>query len=182
MNGATINGWIFIPPEFVITIYLSIIIAIVAVYFISKGFSSRSALPRSIIIAFFCSGFIYLIYSENTWYKWFAHDMKLFWGHSSEEKTMLFVGQFYDFITISKKYLADDNYTVYSSDYYTRLLYQYYVLPKRNRINAKYILVISDNDIYYDINAKYLLKGNNIIANTELIFIYDPRTFILRTK
>jgi hypothetical protein len=184
MNGATINGWIPIPTEFVAALYMviGIVIVVATSYFVRKGYAFIPALKKSMLVAFFCSGVSYLVYSENTWYGWFFHDLKTYWGHNSEEKTKIFGGPFYDLITMARNYLGDNDYTVYSTDDYTRLLSQYYLLPKRNRADAKYVLVLYDNYAYYDVNSKTFIHDDKKIENAELIFIYDPRAFILRIK
>jgi hypothetical protein len=184
INGATINGWISMSPEFVLVLSLVIGVAVIlaTVYLVRNGRSFVSALSGALVIAFFCAGLFYLTYSEATWYRWLSRDVKTYWGHDSEEKTRIFGGPFYYFITVARKILAGSDYTVYASDDYTRLLSQYYLLPDRNRKNAKYLVVLYDNDSYYDANAKTFFHGGTRTENAEMAFFYDPRAFILRIR
>ena len=184
MNGATINGWIFIPPEFVITVYLIIGVAVVLAtsLYLRRGLSLTIALRKACLAAFFCSGLACLVYSERTWYRWLINDLNIYRGHTSEEKTGIFGGPFYKFITIARDYLPDNDYVVYSSDTYSKLQAQYYLLPKRNRSDARYVLVISDNDISYDAGTGTLREGDTIIGTADMVFFYDSRTFILRKR
>ncbi len=83
---------------------------------------------------------------------------------------------------MANKVLKDNEYTIYSSDGGYSLMLQYYLLPKRNRVNAKNIIVTYDNDTAYDEHTKTFIKGDRRIENAELLYRYDSGAYILRVK
>ncbi|RPI38377.1 MAG: hypothetical protein EHM54_00525 [Nitrospiraceae bacterium] len=184
MDGATINGWIRIPSSVVILIFIvtAVIMALTAAYFVWKKSGFSRAIRKSLIVAFFCSGLLFLAYSDATWYGWVVEDMKTYSGYSTEKKTKIFVGPLFDFITVARTIVKDDSYSVYSYDIATGLMVQYYLLPKRNRSISKYVLVLYDNDSYYDVGDKTFVRQGRRIENAELLFLYDPGAFILGVK
>jgi hypothetical protein len=183
MHGGSVNGWIQIPSSFTILIYCVIIgITIVsALFFVIKKTPLMQAFKKSIVIAFFCTGFLYLVYSERTWYTWFCEDINTYSGYSTEAKTELFVGPLYKFIRVAREVLHDNDYVIYASDDATRLMAQYYLLPRRNRANAKNIIVLYD-DTSYDERTKTFIRADGHTDNAELLFRYDSGAYILRVK
>jgi hypothetical protein len=181
MHGGSVNGWIYIPPSFTIMIYCVIIsiTTVIAVFFIMKKTSLVQAYRKSIVIAFFCAGFLYLVYSERTWYTWVREDLNTYSGYSTEAKTGIFLGPLYDFIRVAREVL---HYVIYSSRGSTRLKTQYYLLPSRNRVNAKYIIVLYDNDTAYDDRTKTFIRGDMHTENAELLFRSAFGAYILRVK
>jgi hypothetical protein len=184
MHGGSVNGWIYIPPSFTIMIYCVIIsiTTVIAVFFIMKKTSLVQAYRKSIVIAFFCSGFLYLVYSERTWYTWVREDLNTYSGYSTEAKTGIFLGPLYDFIRVAREVLQYNDYVIYSSRGSTRLKTQYYLLPSRNRVNAKYIIVLYDNDTAYDDRTKTFIRGDMHTENAELLFRSALGAYILRVK
>ncbi len=184
MHGGTINGWIQIPPSFTIMIYCVIIgIAVVnAVILVARKTPLLQALKNSIVIAFFSAGFLYLVYSERTWYTWFVQDIGTYAGYSTEAKVRIFLGPLYDFIKVARVVLKENDYIIYSGDDATRLMTQYYLLPRRNRANAKNIIVLYDKDVSYDDHTKTFIKGGTRMENAELLFRYDFGAYILRIR
>jgi hypothetical protein len=183
MHGGSVNGWIQIPSSFVIMTY-SVIISIItvcAVFFVMKKTPLLQAFRRSIVIAFFCAGFLYLVYSERTWYMWFYEDINTYSGYSTEEKTGIFVGPLYNFIRVAREVLKNNDYVIYASDDATRLMAQYYLLPRRNRANAKNIIVLYDGTSYDD-RTKTFIRGDGHMENAELLYRYDSGAYILRVK
>jgi hypothetical protein len=184
MNGASVNGWLLIPPSFTIMIYCAVvtITAMGFLYFVKKKKTPLQALRISIIIAFFCSSFLYLVYSERTWYAWCRHDVETYAGHSTEEKNIIDFGSIYDFATAAQKVLKTGEYTLYSSNRSFSLIAQYYLLPKRDRSDANNILVFYDTAAAYDSNTKTFTRGNTRIENAEMLFYYNPDAYILRVR
>lgn len=184
MHGGSVNGWIYIPPSFTIMIYCVIIsiTTVIAVFFIMKKTSLVQAYRKSIVIAFFCAGFLYLVYSERTWYTWVREDLNTYSGYSTEAKTGIFLGPLYDFIRVAREVLQYNDYVIYSSRGATRLKTQYYLLPRRNRVNAKYIIVLYDNDAAYDDRTKTFIRGDMHTENAELLFRSAFGAYILRVK
>jgi hypothetical protein len=184
MHGGSVNGWIYIPPSFTIMIYCVIIsiTTVIAVFFIMKKTSLVQAYRKSIVIAFFCAGFLYLVYSERTWYTWVREDLNTYSGYSTEAKTGIFLGPLYDFIRVAREVLQYNDYVIYSSRGSTRLKTQYYLLPRRNRVNAKYIIVLYDNDAAYDDRTKTFIRGDMHTENAELLFRSAFGAYILRVK
>jgi hypothetical protein len=184
MHGGSVNGWIYIPPSFTIMIYCVIIsiTTVIAVFFIMKKTSLVQAYRKSIVIAFFCAGFLYLVYSERTWYTWVREDLNTYSGYSTEAKTGIFLGPLYDFIRVAREVLQYNDYVIYSSRGSTRLKTQYYLLPRRNRVNAKYIIVLYDNDTAYDDRTKTFIRGDMHTENAELLFRSAFGAYILRVK
>jgi hypothetical protein len=184
MHGGTINGWIQIPPSFTILIYCVIIgiVAVNTVLLFVKRTPLLQALKKSAVIAFYSSGFLYLVYSERTWYSWFGKDINTYLGYSTEAKTEIFVGPLYDFIKAAREVLKDNDYTIYSSDDATRLMTQYYLLPRRDRKNAKNIIVLYDKNVAYDDRTKTFMRGDTRLENAELLFRYDYGAYILRIR
>ena len=185
MHGGTVNGWIQIPPSFTIMIYCVIIcISTVSAIFLAmiKKTPPLQALRKSIVIAFFCGGFLYLVYSERTWYTWFGEDVNTYAGFSTEAKTRIFLGPLYDFISVAREVLKDNDYVIYSADDATRLMAQYYLLPRRNRANAKNVIVLYDDSTAYDDRTKTFIRGETRIENAELLYRYDFGAYILRIR
>ncbi len=184
MHGGTVNGWIQIPSSFTITIYCVIVgvTMFCAFSLVVKKTPLLQALRKSIVIAFFCAGFLYLIYSERTWYTWFGEDINTYFGYSTEAKTGMFLGPLYDFIKVAREVLKDNDFVIYSSDDATRLMAQYYLLPRRNRPNAKNVIVLYDNEVSYDERKKTFIRGDAHTENAELLFRYDFGAYILRVR
>jgi hypothetical protein len=184
MHGGTVNGWIQIPSSFTLMIYCVIIsiTTVSVVFLVTKKIPFLQALRKSIVIAFFCSGFLYLVYSERTWYTWFGEDVNTYAGFSTEAKTRIFLGPLYDFISVAREVLKDNDYVIYSADDATRLMAQYYLLPRRNRANATNVIVLYDNNTAYDDRTKTFIRGDARINNVELLFRYDFGAYILRIR
>jgi hypothetical protein len=190
MSGGSINGWTFIPSEFVITIYIIICItlAVTTVSHINKGLPIKFALRKACLTAFFCSGLVYMIYSEGTWYRWFVADLKIYRGHTTDEKVGIFNGSFYQILTAAKQSITDNDYTIYASDSYINLISQYYLLPKRHRIGSRHTLVLNnkdtldENDYFYDMSAGTIRQGSKAIENADVIYSYDGMNFIMRRR
>jgi len=70
MHGGSVNGWIHIPPSFVIVMYFVIVIITIVstVYYLRRKIPLVEALRKVIPLVFFCAGFLYLVHSERTWY------------------------------------------------------------------------------------------------------------------
>jgi hypothetical protein len=184
MHGGTVNGWIHIPSFFTITIYCAItgIMVVSAVFLVVRKTPLLQALRKSIVIAFFSAGFLYLVYSERTWYTWFGQDIETYSGYSTEAKIGIFNGPLYDFIKVAREVLKDDDYIVYSADDATRLMTQYYLLPRRNRANAKNVIVLYDNGVAYDDRTKTFTRDDTRKENAELLFRYDFGAYIVRIR
>lgn len=184
MHGGTVNGWIQIPSSFTIMIYCIIIgITVVNAFFlVVKKTPLLQALRKSMVVAFFSAGFLYLVYSERTWYTWFVQDINTYSGYSTETKVGIFLGPLYDFIKAAREVLKDNDYIIYSADDATRLMTQYYLLPRRNRANAKNVIVLYDKDAAYDESTKTFIRGDARMENSELLFRYDFGAYILRIR
>jgi hypothetical protein len=184
MHGASVNGWVDIPLSFVIWIYIMVIIVIAGscAYFMKRKNPFVQALRKSVVIAFFCSGFLYLIYSERTWYKWVAHDVATYAGKSIAERSILDFGSIYDFAMTAQHVLNDSEYTLYAVNRSFSLIAQYYLLPKRKRSDAKNILVLYDPDAVYDDSTKTFIRGARRIENAEMLFRYDVGAYVLRVR
>lgn len=184
MHGGTVNGWIQIPPSFTLVIYCVIvsITMVSAVFLVTKKIPLLQALKKSTVIAFFCAGFLYLVYSERTWYTWFEKDVNTYGGFSTEVKTRIFLGPLYDFIGVAREVLKNNDYVIYSTDDATRLMAQYYLLPRRNRANATNVVVLYDDNTAYDDRTKTFMRGDTRINNVELLFRYDFGAYILRIR
>jgi hypothetical protein len=185
MHGGTINGWIMIPRSFVILIYAVAVIAIglTAGYLVfKKKWRLMPALGKASVVAFFCAGFLYLVYSERTWYGWFVEDAGIYSGHTTKEKTRMFVGPLFDFIASAKQVINGAEYTLYSSDTATNLMTQYYLLPDREREKADYIIVLYDKDSYYDASAGTFTRGEGRMNNVDLVYRYDFGAYILKKR
>lgn len=184
MHGASVNGWIRIPSSFTMMVYCVIIGITTAcvVLLVMKKNPLLQALRKSIVIAFFCSGFLYMTYSERTWYAWLSEDINTYYGYSTEAKTGIFLGPLYDFIGVARDILKDDDYVIYSSDIATELMTQYYLLPRRNRANAKNIIVLYDNDVAYNDLTKTFIRDDKHMENAKLLFRYDFGAYILRIR
>ena len=184
MHGGSVNGWIQIPRSFVIVMYSVIVIIMIVstVYYLRRNKTFLEASGKAALLAFFCAGFLYLVHSERTWYSWFSEDVATYSGYDTDEKTRIFVGPLYDFVTVARAVLNDSDYTMYASDTATRLMAQYYLLPRRYRANAKMIIVLYDENTAYDESTRTFERGDRRIENTELLFRYDPGAYILRVR
>jgi hypothetical protein len=185
MHGGTINGWIMIPGAFVMLVYAAAAIAmgLTAGYLVFKKKSRlMPALRRAVVVAFFCAGFLYMVYSERAWYGWFLEDAATYHGLTTEEKTRTFLGPLFDFIASAKQVIDGADYTLYSSDVATGLMTQYYLLPNRERDRADYIIVLYDKNSYYDAGAGTFTRGERRINNVDLLYRYDFGAYILKKR
>jgi hypothetical protein len=184
MHAGSVNGWIYIPPSFTLMVYCVIIgiTTVMAVFFLMKKSSLLQAYRKSMVIAFFCAGFLYLVYSERTWYTWVRKDLNTYSGYSTEAKIGICLGPLDDFIRVAREVLQYNDYLIYCPHDGTRLITQYYLLPRRNRVNAKYIIVLHDNDAAYDGRTKTFIRGNRHTENAELLFRPAFGAYILRVK
>jgi hypothetical protein len=184
MHGGSVNGWIQIPPSFVIVMYFVIVIMTIVstVYYLRRKITLVEALRKAIPLVFFCAGFLYLVHSERTWYSWFSEDVATYSGYSTDVKTRIFLGPLYDFIMVASTVLNDSDYTIYASDTATSLMAQYYLLPRRNRANTKKIIVLYNDNTAYDELTRTFNMGGKRIENAELIFRYDSGAYILRVR
>jgi hypothetical protein len=184
MTHSSVNGWVYVPLSFVIIIYCAVIIitTVSIVYFLTKKNPFAEALRKSIFTAFFCTGFLYLVHSERTWFKWFSHDVSSYSGLSTEEKSAIDFRSIYAYAMVAQRVLKESEYTMYSSDSAVSLVAQYYLLPRRNRTNTKNILVFYDSSASYDDNTKTFSRGDMRVENAEMLFRYNISAYILRAK
>lgn len=184
IHGGSVNGWIQIPPSFTLMIYYVIISVMTAgaVLFVVKKTPLLQALRKSIVIAFFCAGFLYLAFSERTWYSWFTTDCKNYSGYSTEGKEKIFLGPVYDFLHDARQILKDEDYVIYYKDVTTGLMVQYHLLPRRNRAKAKNVIVLYDNKVAYDDRKKIFIRGDTREEVAEILAHFDTGAYILRIK
>jgi hypothetical protein len=184
MHGASVNGWVDIPLSFVICIYAMVIIITAGgcVYYMKQKNPFVQALRKSMVVAFFCSGFLYLVYSERTWYTWVAHDVANYAGKSIAERSKLDFGSIYDFAMTAQQVLKDSEYTLYASNRSFSLIAQYYLLPRRNRADTRNILVLYDPEAVYDESTKTFIRGARRIENAEMLLRYDVSAYVLRVR
>jgi hypothetical protein len=185
MHGGTINGWIMIPGAFVILVYAVAALATalsVAYLLFKKKWRFMPAIRRAVVVAFFCAGFLYMFYSERTWYGWFVEDAATYHGLTTEEKTRTFLGPLFDFIASAKHVIDGADYTLYSSDVATGLMTQYYLLPNRERDRADYIIVLYDRDSRYDAGTGTFTRGERRMNDIDLLYRYDFGAYILKKR
>jgi hypothetical protein len=184
MHGGSVNGWIQIPPSFVIVMYFVIVIItmVSTAYYLRRKIPLVEALRKAISLAFFCAGFLYLVHSERTWYSWFSEDVPTYSGSSTGEKIRIFLGPLYDFVAVASTVLNDSDYTLYASDTATGLMAQYYLLPRRHRASEKIIIVLYNDNTAYDELTRTFHRGDERIENAELLFRYDPGAYIVRVR
>jgi hypothetical protein len=174
-----------IPGSFVILVYAVAALAMalsVAYLLLKKKWRFMPALRRAVVVAFFCAGSLYMVYSERTWYGWFVEDEATYHGLTTEEKTKTFLGPLFDFISSAKQVIDGADYTLYSSDVATGLMTQYYLLPNRERDRADYIIVLYDKNSYYDAVAGTFTRGERRMNNVDLLYRYDFGAYILKKR
>jgi len=184
MHGGSVNGWIYIPWSFTMMIYgvMILLTTAMAVFYLRKKTPLLQAYRKSMVTAFFVAGFLYLVYSERTWYTWVKEDLKTYAGYSTEAKIGIFYGPFYDFIRAAREALQSNDYALYSSQAAARLRIQYYLLPRRNRVNAKYIIVYHPSRATYDDRTQTFIRGDGRTENAELLFRSTAGACILAVK
>lgn len=172
---------VFLSPEFQFIMYSIIVIILIfaTLFFLKEKFPLPEALKKGIIASFFISALIYAIYADIGWTKWLVTDVKNYQGLSTEDKLRKMDDGLYEF-ALQTKNIVDDGYQIYSSYDYAKRRIQYFLLPLKKSDQAKYIIVIGDNDARYDSSSRIFTSGKTTIVNVEPVLVFAQNAYILK--
>jgi hypothetical protein len=180
--GVTINT-VFLHPIARTFLYvfmaLALVTATVALLIRKKRFPE--ALIKASIISFFVSGIVYAAYADIGWSSWLKEDYHAFSGLGTEEKLLRMEGGFYDFIRKARTVLPD-TYQIYSTEGAFPWRAEYFLLPKRKKAHAEFIVVIADARSRYDPVKHQLVRDDEKIENVDLALPYAQNAYILRRR
>jgi hypothetical protein len=188
IQGNTINGFIQLSSTFVYGIYLvAIATSITAIwYFTRKGFTISTAVKSAVIVSFFVTGILYAIESEWVWQRWVTGDIYKYYGINPQDDLSITDNNIYSLTLEIKKIVSDNDYCLYS-DYgnnakmqYIAKKLQYYLLPSRNRVSAKFIVVIFDGRVSYNPETKNFTDINKNSIPAERCLVINDKVYILR--
>lgn len=178
--GVTINN-VPLPSSFRAFVYLFIIVLGVAitVYFLLNGARPGHALKKAALITFFSSGVLYAVQSDYLWSTWLVTDAAAFRGLSTNDKLVRLEGGIVDFAQQVNKTI-DGDYMLFSSQDYLALRLEYFLLPKRKRQEAKYLVVAADQQSNYDQKSRVFTRGELKIGPVEPVLLYARNAYVLK--
>jgi len=181
INGITIND---VPLSSPLVNFLYILIAIIlffSVVIYLKKYNFLSALKKSVIVTLFSVGMIYAIHADIGWSAWLINDSRAFAGLGTDEKLSRMEGGLYDF-TLAARKVIDDDYSLYSSDSYLPLRLEYFLLPHRKRDQAKFIVVLVDQEARYDQTTRTFTRGDIKIGQVDPVLVFARDAYILKRQ
>ena len=181
INGITIND---VPLSSPLVSFLYILIAIIlffSVVIYLKKYNFLSALKKSVIVTLFSVGMIYAIHADIGWSAWLINDSRAFAGLGTDEKLSRMEGGLYDF-TLAARKVIDDDYSLYSSDSYLPLRLEYFLLPYRKRDQAKFIVVLVDQEARYDQATRTFTRGDIKIGQVDPVLVFARDAYILKRQ
>jgi len=180
--GVTINTVLLHPVvKTFIFILIALVLIIGTIVFITRKYSFVNALRKAAVLAFFISGLAYAIHADVGWTQWLIKDSHVYGGLDTEGKLLRMEGGHYDFIRRARNILPD-TYQIYSSDVAFLWRSEYFLLPKRKKENAQFIIVIADKSSRYD-PAKHLYTRDTItIDGVDMVLPYANDAYILRRR
>jgi len=178
--GVTINT-VMIPPAFRLFLYSSALVIVVSatLFFLLNKSSLNVALKKAALVAFFSSGIIYAIHADYVWSSWLAADVNTFGGLSVNEKLVRLEGGLCDFARVANTRI-DGDYMLFSSQDYMAYRLEYFLLPKRKRKDAQYIVVLADQQSSYDQSTRIFARGDLAIKQVEMIAAYARNAYVLK--
>lgn len=180
--GVTINT---VPLHPAVKIFIYLLIAVVLVVgtaiLIARKNNLKNAVEKSVVIAFFISGLAYAFHADIGWTQWLAADFRSYGGLETEQKMLRMNGGLYDFARRAEQILPD-TFQIYSPD--TALLWrsEYFLLPKRKREQAQFILVVGDKGARYDPVKREFSRNDAKIENVDMVLPYAQDAYILKRK
>jgi hypothetical protein len=184
----TINGFIGLSSTFVCGIYLIAVATIVVAiwYHIRKGFVVSAAVKSAVIVSFFITGILYAVQSEWVWQRWVTGEIHEYQSKVLKDDLSIMDNDVYNLSLEIHKIISDSDYCLYS-DYrnntkieYVAKKVQYHLLPSRNRISAKFIIVIYDGRVSYDPVARIFIDMNGKPIPAEMLSMINNKVYILR--
>ncbi len=177
LKADTINT-VFLSPAFRTVIYVLIAFTsiIAATVLIAQKHHFTVAFKKAIVTTFFVSGLVYAVYSEVGWTKWLIHDYQTYSGLKTDEKLMRMHGYYYAFVQRVRN-VIDDDYILYSSDENMSLRTEYFLLPRRKRDQAKFIIVMEDQEARFDLTTRSFMRGDVKISPVEPVLIYSQGAY-----
>lgn len=180
ISTATIMS-VFLSPEFQMIEYFIIAVILITgtFFFVKRNHSLPDAIRKAIIASFFISALIYAVHAEIGWTKWIITDCKNYRGLSTEDRLRKMDDGLYEF-ALQAKVIVDDDYQIFSSYDYAKRRMQYFLLPSHRRDEAKYIIVIGDNDGRYDSSSHIFTSGKTTIVRVEPVLVFAQNAYILK--
>jgi hypothetical protein len=188
IRANTINGFIELSSTFVYGIYLIAIATIIAAiwYFTRKGLIISAAVKSAVIVSFFVTGIVYAIESEWVWQRWVTGDIYKFYGINPKDDLSTFENDIYMLSLNINKIISTNDYYLYSDpgnhakiQYIAKKL-QYHLLPSRNRVSAKFLVVIFDGRVSYNPVTKIFIDINKNSIPAEMCLMINDKVYILR--
>jgi hypothetical protein len=181
IDGKTINN---VPLSSSVVSLLYILMASIlfcSVVISLKKYGLLSALKKGVIITFFSVAIVYAIHADVGWSVWLMNDHRAFGGLGTDEKLSRMEGGLYDF-TLAVRKILDGDYALYSSDNSLSLRMEYFLLPHRKRDQAKYIVVLIDQEAHYDEAARMFTRGAVKIEQVEPVLFFARDAYVLKRK
>lgn len=178
INGATINTVVLSSAVRNLLYTLAVVTLIISTVFFLFRNAFAIALRKAIVIAFFFSGLIYAVQGDIVWTSWLITDTKTYAGLTTDEKLGRFEGPFYEFILSARNVIHGD-YMLFSPHTTTAMRTEYFLLPLRKREQADYIVVIQDEESYYNEVDRTFIRGSLKINHLEPIYVMTPGAYIL---
>lgn len=178
--GVTINT-VMLPPSFSSLLYYCIAGVFLGgtILFVLNKYPIYDALKKAAIASLLASGILSAIQSDYVWSTWLTTDARAFSGLSTNDKLVRLEGGMVDFARVARERLGGD-YMLYSSQDYLALRLEYFLLPKRKRQEAQYIVVIADEQSNYDQTTKTFSRGDTTIRPVEPLLVYARNAYILK--
>lgn len=183
--GVTINT-VSTPPAIITLVYfvlfLSLLIALY-IYLFKKKISFPDGLRKSCIVALLSGSIMWAIYGEIVWFSWLKENYKNFKGLTTEEKLLKMEYPLYDFASRLKKLIPESSpYTIYSSEEYYSKRLEYFLLPRKVKDPAEFIVVIVDKESVFDPFTRVLKRGDRVITDLEPFFYYADDAYMVRRR
>jgi hypothetical protein len=182
ITGVTINTVLLHPVMRTFILILSALALFIAmVAFMIRNNPFVSSIKNAFVITFFVSGLAYTLHADIGWTAWLSHDIKNYAGLGIDEKLSRMEGGYYNIIRMMQNYI-DDDYQLYCTNEYIGLRTEYFLLPKRKREQARYIIVLADGEARYDQENRTFTRRDITISPVESVFNYAPDAYVLKKK
>lgn len=180
--GVTINTVVLHPVvrSFIFNL-IALVLIIGTFVFLSRKYSFAGAFRKAAVLAFFISGLAYAIHADVGWTTWLTRDFQTYGGLGTDEKLLRMEGGLYDFARRARSILPE-TYQIYSTDVAFQWRTEYFLLPKRNKENAQFIVVIADESSQYDPAKRQFTRDKMKIEDVDMVSSYAKNAYILRRR
>jgi hypothetical protein len=180
--GVTINTVALHPVVKSFIVFLIALVLILGTFvFIARKYRFVNAFRKAVVLAFFISGLAYALHADVGWTIWLTRDLKVYGGLGTEEKLLRMEGGLYDFARRARSILPE-TYQIYSTDVGFQWRMEYFLLPKRKKENAQFIVVIADEPSRYDPAKHQFTRDKVVIEGVDMVSNFASNAYILRRR